>query len=764
MVSPKYLFNEKIKFAGSEAAIREIANFDEASEYDINIIFTTIQGLHSQLDAFRENSITLDDFEDKKIVLISDEAHHINAWTKNNLSGTESELKNTWESTVDKIFKSNTDNIMLEYTATIDLDNLNIFNKYKDKLIFEYSLKEFRINGYSKEVKVFEADLNHTDRMLNAAILSQYRRKIAERNKIHLKPVILFKSRNISESKNNYDSFIDKINNLDIADINKIQSSTKGTVLEKAFNYFKQEDIEPENLLIELKEDFSENKCILLDSENINKEKQIKLNTLEDKDNEIRSIFAVKMLDEGWDVLNLFDIVRLYDTRDGKYNRDGKYIPGNTTLTERQLIGRGARYYPFKINEEDDYFKRKFDDRPDNELKILEELYYHSTSNPKYISELTSSLKESGIMPYEIKEVEVKIKNKIKDTDFWNDGLIFINKKIKAENSTIKTIEDINIPKIYNCNLYTETSKEISILDENTGKSVNNINYMTKTIALEGFSDYIIRKALAKLYFYRFNNLKKYFPALDHSTNFINSLKKINITIKSSEDKLENLTSEDKLEICVDVLSQIEKKIIGNYTEYNGTKLFIPQKIKKIFYDKKLKIDIDNMSDAEYGKPMSDPAKTDIYLDLIKKDWYVYNENYGTSEEKYFIRFIDGIFNELEQFYSEIYLLRNEGLFKIYRFSDGKPIEPDFVLCFKKKDTDEFKHYQLFIEPKGDHLILTDKWKEDFLKEIEYKYQLEINDVIAIENEKYRLIGLSFYNEVTKDIFINDFNNKLNLK
>ena len=29
--------------------------------------------------------------------------------------------------------------------------------------------------------------------------------------------------------------------------------------------------------------------------------------------NGIRAIFAVDMLNEGWDVLNLYDIVRLYD-------------------------------------------------------------------------------------------------------------------------------------------------------------------------------------------------------------------------------------------------------------------------------------------------------------------------------------------------------------------------------------------------------------------------------------------------------------------
>jgi len=41
-LSPKYLFNEKIKFNDKEIQIREVSNFDESNEYDINIIFTTI--------------------------------------------------------------------------------------------------------------------------------------------------------------------------------------------------------------------------------------------------------------------------------------------------------------------------------------------------------------------------------------------------------------------------------------------------------------------------------------------------------------------------------------------------------------------------------------------------------------------------------------------------------------------------------------------------------------------------------------------------
>ncbi|MDA0001733.1 hypothetical protein OFR37_12065 [Brachyspira hyodysenteriae] len=48
------------------------------------------------------------------------------------------------------------------------------------------------------------------------------------------------------------------------------------------------------------------------DSKEMSKQNKL-LNTLENKDNPIRVIFSVNKLNEGWDVLNLFDIVRLYE-------------------------------------------------------------------------------------------------------------------------------------------------------------------------------------------------------------------------------------------------------------------------------------------------------------------------------------------------------------------------------------------------------------------------------------------------------------------
>ncbi len=85
-----------------------------------------------------------------------------------------------------------------------------------------------------------------------------------------------------------------------------------------------------------------------------------------------RVVFAVDMLNEGWDVLNLFDIVRLYETRDGGRGKIGK-----TTMQEAQLIGRGARYMPFtEPTGELPSGKRKYDDDTTNRLRMLETLHY----------------------------------------------------------------------------------------------------------------------------------------------------------------------------------------------------------------------------------------------------------------------------------------------------------------------------------------------------------------------------------------------------
>jgi type III restriction enzyme len=101
--------------------------------------------------------------------------------------------------------------------------------------------------------------------------------------------------------------------------------------------------------------------------------------------------------------------------------------------------------------------------------------------------------------------------------------------------------------------------------------------------------------------------------------------------------------------------------------------------------------------------------------------------------------------DRLQQRYAEIYLLRNEKLFTIYRFSDGRATEPDFVLFATEKKSGKAITCQLFVEPKGGNLLVEDKWKEDFLSEIEKEYKIQV----LFENKEFRLVGMPFYNETT---------------
>src|SRR5699024_7067259 len=95
----KYLFADKIQIDDRQIQINEVDNFSSANPNDINIVFTTIQGLHRRLNEPRENAITFEDFESQKVVLLSDEAHHINAETKSQSQRNKSETENlsTWE-------------------------------------------------------------------------------------------------------------------------------------------------------------------------------------------------------------------------------------------------------------------------------------------------------------------------------------------------------------------------------------------------------------------------------------------------------------------------------------------------------------------------------------------------------------------------------------------------------------------------------------------------------------------------------------------
>ena len=216
--------------------------------------------------------------------------------------------------------------------------------------------------------------------------------------------------------------------------------------------------------------------------------------------------------------------------------------------------------------------------------------------------------------------------------------------------------------------------------------------------------------------------------------------------MEGEEGQIASLTPNEKLKITVSILDKISQSLESDKVEYQGTPEFLPNSVSKIFKDKTLNIFVKEGGDQEYGVPQTQASNTALRLDLSSKEWYAFKENYGTSEEKYLIKFIDKTYDALKLKWDEIFLVRNERHFQIYNFDDGQPIEPDFVLFLKKKDSDISLHYQVFIEPKGGNRLKEDEWKENFLKLLKKKHQINV----LWKSKKYTVWGMPFYNEALK--------------
>ena len=729
--SNKYLFNDKIIIDNKQVELRAVDNFSYSSGDDINICFTTIQGLFSDFHNEKENALTLEDFKENKIALIADEAHHISASTKKQIDW----LKPSWENTVETIFKSCQDNILLEFSATIELDNSAVKEKYLDKIIYQYDLQSFVKDGFSKKIDLFKSDTNKKTRIGQALIASIYREQVAIKYGLNIKPVVLFKSAKIAQSIQNQVDFHKQIENLSAADLASIKDNSNIEVLQNAFKFFIKQEISLNALVDKIKHAFDEKKCLCTNNDKELELNQKRLNNLEDNNNAIRAIFSVDKLNEGWDVLNLFDIVRLYEGQ----SRGGSHVRkiSNKTVSEAQLVGRGARYCPFIIKFDDDKYRRKFDDDIKNELRILEELYFHSSNESQYISEIKQALIEQGLMDEKGKE-PVKLPLKLKDKPKLANKLIFKNQRREKSYKHIKNFADFGMVKTnFNYDVHSGKGALIDVFDnqEDMQKTYKNDENFINLVGVN-----IVKNAILNNDFFSFANLKKSFPNLSSINEFISSnnyMAQLGITINNKTDDLQPKV---KLNIALSVLNILQQEIKGNITNYQGTKEFNGFNVGKIFNEKTLLIPRD---------------KQKTILD-ITHDWFVFEKFYGTSEEKSLIELIARLIKDMQSQYSDIYLMRNERHFALYDFEQGRRFEPDFVLLAKSNKN---INYQFFIEPKGRYLQAQDKWKQDFLLDIKQKAKT----TLEYTNQNYKIIGLEFYNKDDENSFKSELSAELSI-
>ncbi len=743
--SSKYLFADTVSIDGTTVEIVEVPKFGAGREEDMNIVFTTLHQLDIDLNKKpSENGCTYGDFRRRRVVLISDEAHHTNASTREG-------AQKTWEETAIRIFKSHPDNYLFEFTATADLENEKIYKKYENKHLVDYPLREFRASGYSKEVMLIDSDVdNDFERALLAVLLSQYRLKVFVHNRISIKPVILFKSSSINSSEKFFGDFVRGISALTPERLERVRKRTEKQVIRDMFQYFVQHGITFENLVLEIQEDFSSEKCVMINSkpDQENQQKQLIVNSIEDADNPYRALFSVDKLNEGWDVLNLFDIVR----QPPKNKKGTKY---KETISEAQLIGRGARYCPFRISEEQPLYQRKYDDcetSKSGHLKICEHLYYHCEGTRSYITQLTDSLKESGVnvMGGSVSK-KLVLKDSFRKTDIYTNGVIYLNEQVPAHNIPEVDISEMVLKHESHIRFATGYMS-IGSLDDRVQQGGHEEQSLPEShvFMVHKFREALIRKALNRVRFYRFDNLVKYIPYLRSVNDFLPHLRHLKIGFSGNAEQVSSPTPEMRLQALVSALEDLSSTIKQEHRVYRGTKKFKGYRIKKIFGKdsdgKTLHFTLyaNSESDREFGKPQSESTRSDLQIDLSREDWYAFNENYGTSEEKHFVRYVKNIKGQLPDDY-ELYLLRNAGHFKLYTFDGGSAFEPDFAMFIINKQTHETLCYQIFVEPKGEHLLSNDdsQSKEVFLKQITEEYGADT----LLDNRHYRLIGMPLYNK-----------------
>ncbi|SFF13254.1 DEAD/DEAH box helicase family protein [Trichococcus pasteurii] len=754
--SSKYLFSKNIEIESKRINIERVSRFPSIpSKNTIYIKLDTIQTISSDLFSVKENTMPAQDYSRNRTVILGDEAHHYSASTKK-----QKDAERSWESAINIILNAHKENLLLEFTATANLEDANTYAKYKDKVAYSYTLEKFIADGFSKNVlritSRYDEVRKDDDKILNAVLLSQYRKYIGMKYDPEFKPVMMFKSKGIEESKKATKRFIELIQALTVEELDKFikrqkqSSESENTSLSLAYSYYSEQNLA--KILTELKHDFDARNIINVNDSERTGLMEIgnyrMLNTLEDPDNPIRAIFAVAKLTEGWDVLNLYDIVRLSENAKG----DKK-----STVSEAQLIGRGARYNPFKIDGTSSYIRR-FDGEP-GENTLLESLHYHTLNESQYLQNLLESLEEMGLPTADDKKsviVEARVKTSFTRTNIYKTGKLYYNKVEEVPLDYYDSLAKYGVsetPPIY--------TFSDSVLEAKYDAEVPS-DLSLQEVSLGVIEPSIWKKAMQRNSFYKFSNLIKYLPLLESKMDFLgidwlNAEGKFFYLKVSSDLNLDSFSSSElamfKLSFIDRYLRDVAATIKANFQKERGTNVFKPELIRDVVKNYRKKI-------SKLDGSMDQIVQA---IDYSKsgQEWFVYdNAIVNRLEQSLINRIGEFILKLKEKGYDDTYLIRLDenpipiiegekkaNPIKLHQFKE-KPgdrvvyggFQPDFILFVGSSDFT----YNFYIEPKGgsDMRMVAEQWKEDLLLSLnDAESEIEFED----EVENVRLLGVKFY-------------------
>lgn len=181
--------------------------------------------------------------------------------------------------------------------------------------------------------------------------------------------------------------------------------------------------------------------------------------------------------------------------------------------------------------------------------------------------------------------------------------------------------------------------------------------------------------------------MKEKFPNLKSLKEFLTSDNYIgNIKIVFKHSKGSFIKGSDIFKALKNIFPKINRYVTSIKQEFEGTPLFKSKFIKNIIKDKKMYLS--SISDKD-GKGVSQINCSDenLRLNLSNEKWYIYNDNFGTTEKKAFIKYFKtDIIPKLNEKELEYFIIRNERIpeLAIYSFEDGSRFEPDYLLERKR--------------------------------------------------------------------------------
>lgn len=647
------------------------------------------------------NNISIKQFlKDKKLIIITDEAHH--AQTK----------------VASKIIRNFHPSAVLEFTATA-IESEKGLDKKNQTIIYKYNIRRFLEDGHGKLVRAValatgnkgkqtEVSNNEKLKLITLLLIHLLKKEavLQDPKSKNLKPVAFVKVKN---DTNYTQKVFDYIRNDLANDIDNLN-----IILEK----MKMQDLEITNLLLDFFKQKYQGKIKLL-REDIqraastsifyygNSDKETERKFLNIRKNAVEIVVYMQRLDEGIDLPNIFSMAVINDTE-----TDFK-------TSVKQIIGRGVR-----LNKD----KREFDDDKNALRANAEKLHIICDQGKNFEEVIVAIQQEFGLNNKYLSFDKIRrpIINKAKSD-------LLAGKYIPHIKADLKAKQEVNlISLITNVQGITSKFVEDNCFEGEDDTLKRFLKYRPEQFFIEVdiFSDKnvyhkqikekggkpatleITEKELKQIY----GIVQKNLPCLpDTETSkkafrdYINTFNKLGLQYYKLDDADDKLA----LKLFVDAFSfYYRNKIEKDYFILDFRQLSDDESwsLKKEFHDYELKIPEDQVENKMRLK-VKDRQK---FIELIESQYHFYGysksiydyEKFDSYTEMQLAEYADDVLKEVAK-EKKPFWIRNQR--NIYFTYGSKKYYPDFIL---------FKDDMIYVvEAKGE--VFSDTKKNALLKKLD---------------------------------------------